>query len=53
MECEKIFTPEYKSRLFRILHSTQECSVVQRIYLIRNYINVDIINFIVVSDVKT
>ena len=43
---KNIFTSEYKSRLFISLHNNQECSVAQRIDIIRNDENSDIINFI-------
>ena len=49
---QNIFTSEYKSWLFRRLHSTQESLVVQSIYLSQNDGNADIINFIDVSYVK-
>ena len=43
---QNVFTSEYKSRLSRVLHNTQECSVVQGIDLNQNDWNEDIINFI-------
>ena len=43
-ECANIVTSEYKSRIFKSLHKTEECLVVQRIDLIQNYGNADIIN---------
>ena len=39
--------------MFKILYNTQECLVIQRIYLSTNYGNSDIINFIDASYIKT
>ena len=50
---KNLFTSEYKSRIFKILYNTQECLVIQRIYLSTNYGNSDIINFIDASYIKT
>ena len=50
---ENVFTSENKSRTFRSMHNSQECPFVQRIDLSQNYRNVDIINFIKTSYVKT
>ena len=50
---KNVFTSEYNSILFRSLHNNQEYPVVQRIDLIRNYVDADIINFIDASYVKT
>ena len=50
---KNVFTSEYKSRIFKILYNTQECLVIQRIYLSTNYVNSDIINFIDASYIKT
>ena len=50
---QNIFTSEYKCRLFGILHTTQEFSVVQRIDINKNDGNANIIDFIDASYVKT
>ena len=51
-DVKNLFTSEYNSRLFRSLHNNKECSVIQRIDLIRNDGDTDIINFIDASYVK-
>ena len=50
---KNVFTSEYKSIIFKILHNNQECLVIQRIDLSQNYGNSDIINFIDGTYVKT
>ena len=50
---QKLFTSECKSRLFIILHITQEFTVVQRIDISQSYGNAHIINFVDASYVKT
>ena len=52
-DVQNVFTSEYRSKIFRSPHNTQECSVFQRIYISRNNGNADIINFIDAIYVKT
>ena len=53
MEYAKLIYIRIQVKLFRSLHSTQECMVVQKINLNQSYINADIIHFIDTSYIKT